>query len=131
MANRAHLKRQFLNKKCVAYLDCIMIRHSLYVGIWDLAYLHVGSRLQPITITNYDYPMSGMSPPYFCACPHHISVHVPTIFLCMSPPYLCACPHHISVHVPTIFLCIMQQQKLIYLLLLGSKYLYMYIHIYK
>ena len=108
MANRAHLKRQFLNKKCVAYLDCIMIRHSLYVGIWDLAYLHVGSRLQLITITNYDYPMSGMSPPYFCACPHHI-----------------------SVHVPTIFLCIMQQQKLIYLLLLGSKYLYMYIHIYK
>jgi hypothetical protein len=24
---------------CVAYLDRITIRHSLYVGIWDLAYL--------------------------------------------------------------------------------------------
>jgi hypothetical protein len=41
MANRAHLKRQFLNTwfMCVAYLDRITIRHSLYVGIWDLAYL--------------------------------------------------------------------------------------------
>jgi hypothetical protein len=39
--NRAHLKRQFLNTWCmwVAYLDRITIRHSLYVGIWDLAYL--------------------------------------------------------------------------------------------
>ena len=41
MANRAHLKRQFLNTwcMCVAYLDRITIRHSLYVGIWDLAYV--------------------------------------------------------------------------------------------
>ena len=41
MANRAHLKRQFLNTwcMCVAYLDRITIRHSLYVGILDLAYL--------------------------------------------------------------------------------------------
>ena len=41
MANRAHLKRQFLNTwcMCVAYLDRITIRHSLYIGIWDLAYL--------------------------------------------------------------------------------------------
>jgi hypothetical protein len=29
-------------------------------------------------------------------------VHVPTIFFCMSPPYFCACLHHISVHVPDL-----------------------------